>query len=108
MGPDMMEGVQGGARAPSTGLTIMKGVENIVWGVCPSSLVPSKGLEAGHVQINASANTSGFCKASSDGHRPRTRVCSWSSCHVDRLTQGSDVELGGLNVRPRLLRRYAR
>ena len=45
-GPDAMEGVEGGARAPSTGLTVMKGAENIVQGVCPSSLVPSKGLEA--------------------------------------------------------------
>jgi hypothetical protein len=45
-GPDTMEGVEGGARAPSTGLAIMKGAENIVWGVCPSSLIPSKGLEA--------------------------------------------------------------
>ena len=34
-GPDMTEGVEGGARAPSTGLTIMKGAENIVWGVSP-------------------------------------------------------------------------
>ena len=86
----------------------MKGVENIVWGVCPSSLVPSKGLEARHVQINASANASRFCKASSNGHRLRMRVCSWSSHHVDPMTQGSDIELGGSNVRPRSLRRYAR
>ena len=45
-GPDMTEGVEGGARAPLTGLAIMKGAENIGWGVCPSSLIPSKGLEA--------------------------------------------------------------
>ena len=90
-GPDMTEGVEGGARVPSTGLTVMKGVENIVWGVCPSSLVPSKGLEAGCVQIKALANVSRFCKASSDGRRPRTRVCSFSSRHAVRMTQGSDI-----------------
>jgi hypothetical protein len=105
-GPDMTEGVEGGARAPSTGLSIMKGVENIVWGVCPSSLIPSKGLEAGHMQIKASANVSRFCKALSDGCRPRMRVCSWSSCHADRMTQGSDVELGGSNIKPSSLCRY--
>ena len=77
-----MEGVEGGARAPSGGLAVMKGVENIVWGGCPSSLVPSKGLEAGHVRIKVSANVSRFCKVSSDGRRPRTRVCSWSSRHA--------------------------
>ena len=86
----------------------MKGVENIVWGGCPSSLVPSKGLEAGHVRIKVSANVSRFCKVSSDGRRPRTRVCSWSSRHVVRMTQGSDIELGGSNVQPRLLHGYAR
>ena len=105
-GPDMTEGVEGGVRAPSTGLAIMKGAENIVWGVCPSSLVPSKGLEAGRVWINVSANVSRFCKVSSDGCRPRMRVCSWSSCHADWMTQGSDVELGGSNIRPRSLRGY--
>ena len=74
VGPDTTEGVEGGVRVPSTGLTVMKGVEYIVWGVCPSSLTPSKGLEAGRVRIKASANVSRFCKTSSDGHRPRTRV----------------------------------
>jgi hypothetical protein len=73
-GPDTTEGVEGGARAPSTGLAVMKGAEYKVWGVCPSSLAPSKGLEAGHVRIKASANVSRFCKTSSDGRRPRTRV----------------------------------
>ena len=106
-GPDMTEGVEGGVRAPSTGLTIMKGAENIVWGVCPSSLVPSKGLEAGRVRIKASVNVSRFCKVSSDRRRPRTRVCSWSSRHAVRMTQGSDVELGGSNVKPRSLCGYA-
>ena len=57
-GPDTTEGVEGGVRAPSTGLAVMKGAENIVWGVCPSSLVPSKGLEARHVRINALARLS--------------------------------------------------
>ena len=106
-GPDMTEGVEGGARAPSTGLAVMKGAEYIVWGVCPSSLAPSKGLEARRVRIKVSANVSRFCKTSSDGRRLRTRVCSWSSCQAVRMTQGSDVELGGLNVKPRSLRGYA-
>ena len=106
-GPDTTEGVEGGARVPSTGLTIMKGAENIVWGVCPSSLVPLKGFEARRVQINASANASRFCRVLSDGHRPRMRVYSWSSRHADQMTQGSDIELGGSNVRPRSLCRYA-
>ena len=106
-GPDMTEGVEGGARAPLTGLAIMKGAEYIVWGVCPSSLAPSKGLEAGCVRIKALVNVSRFCKTSSDGCRLRTRVCSWSSCQVVRMTQGSDVELGGSNVKPRSLRGYA-
>ena len=106
-GPDTTEGVEGGARAPSTGLSVMKGAEYIVWGVCPSSLAPSKGLEVGRMRINALVNVSRFCKTLSDGHRPRTRVCSWSSCQAVRMTQGSDVELGGSNVKPRLLRRYA-
>ena len=107
VGSDTMEGVEGGARVPSTGLAVMKGAEYIVWGVCPSSLAPSKGLEAGHVRIKALANISRFCKTLSDGHRPRTRVCSWSSCQVVRMTQGSDVELGGSNIKPRSLRGYA-
>ena len=98
-------GVDGGARAPSMGLAVMKGAENMVRGDCPSSVVPSKGFEAG--RMYASANASRFCKVSSDGRRPRTRVCSWSSCHVDWMTQGSDVELGGSNVRPRSLHGYA-
>ena len=98
---------EGGARAPSTGLAIMKGAENIVWGVCPSSLIPSKGLEAGRMRIKVSANVSRFCKVLRDRHRPRTRVCSWSSCQVDQMTQGSDIELGGSNVRPRSLHGYA-
>ena len=34
-GPDTTEGVEGGTRMPSTGLAVMKGVEYIVWGVCP-------------------------------------------------------------------------
>ena len=74
VGPDTTEGVEGGARAPSTGLAVMKGVEYKVWGVCPSSLAPSKGLEAGCVRIKASVNVSRFCKTLSDGRRPRTRV----------------------------------
>ena len=102
----MTEGVEGGARAPSMGLTIIKGVENIVWGVCPSSLVPLKGFEARHMWINTSANTSRFCRALRDGCRPRTRVFSWSSHHVDPMTQGLDIELGGLNIRPRSLHGY--
>ena len=88
VGPDMTEGVEGGVRPPSTGLAIMKGAENIVWGVCPSSLIPSKGLEAGRVGISALANASRFCKVLSDGCRLKTRVCSWSSHHADRVTQG--------------------
>ena len=76
-------------------------------GCLPSSLVPSKGLEARHMRIKVLANVSRFCKASSDGHRLRTRVCSWSSRHAVQMTQGSDVELGGSNVKPRLLHRYA-
>ena len=87
VGPDMTEGVEGGVRAPSTGLAMMKGAEYIVWGVCPSSLAPSKGLEAGCVRIKASANISRFCKTLSDGCRPRTRVCSWSSRQAVRMTQ---------------------
>ena len=106
-GPDTTEGVEGGVRAPSTGLAVMKGAEYKVWGVCPSSLAPSKGLEAGCMQIKASANVSRFRKTSSDGRRPRMRVCSWSSCQVVQMTQGSDVELGGSNVKPRSLRGYA-
>ena len=74
VGPDTTDGVEGGARAPSTGLAVMKGAEYKVWGVCPSSLAPSKGLEARRVRIKASANVSRFCKTSSDGRRPRTRV----------------------------------
>ena len=66
-GPDTTEGVEGGVRAPSTGLAVMKGAEYKVWGVCPSSLTPSKGLEAGRVRIKASVNVSRFCKTSSDG-----------------------------------------
>ena len=107
-GPDTMEGVEGGARAPSTGLAIMKGVENVVRGVCPSSLIPLKGFEARYMWINALANASRFCRVLSDGHRLRMRVYSWSSCHADWMTQGSDVELGGSNVRPRSLCGYAR
>ena len=87
VGPDTTEGVEGGVRAPSTGLAVMKGAEYIVWGVCPSSLAPSKGLEAGRVWIKASANVSRFCKMLSDGRRPRTRVCSWSSRQAVRMTQ---------------------
>ena len=93
-GPDTTEGGEGGMRAPSTGLAVMKGAENIVWGVCPSSLVPSKGFEAGHMWISALVNAGRFCRALSDGCRPRMRVYSWSSCHADRMTQGSDIELG--------------
>ena len=107
MGPDMTEGVEGGVRAPLTGLAVMKGAEYIVWGVCPSSLTPSKGLEARRVRIKALVNVSRFCKMSSDGRRLRTRVCSWSSRQAVQMTQGSDVELGGSNVKPRLLCGYA-
>ena len=107
VGPDTTEGVEGGVRVPLTGLAIMKGAENIVWGVCPSSLIPLKGLEARCMWINASANSSRFCKVLSDGRRPRMRVCSWSSRHADHVTQGSDIELGGSNVRPRSLCSYA-
>ena len=85
-GPDTTEGVEGGVRVPSTGLAIMKGAKNIVWGVCPSSLIPSKGFEAGCVWINASANASRFCRALSDGCRPRTRVYSWSS-HCGKVSK---------------------
>ena len=106
-GPDTTEGVEGGARVPSTGLAVMKGAEYIVWGVCPSSLTPLKGLEARRVWIKVSANVSRFCKTSSDGCRPRTRVCNWSSCQAVWMTQGLDVKLGGLNGKPRSLRRYA-
>ena len=62
-------GVDGGARAPSMGLAVMKGAENMVRGDCPSSVVPSKGFEAG--RMYASANASRFCKASMEGCRPK-------------------------------------
>ena len=98
---------RGGARVPSIGFAVMKRAKNMVWGVCPSRLVPSKGLEAGRVWINASANASRFCRVSMDGRSPRTRVFSWSSRHVDQMTQGRDVELGASNISPRSLRGYA-
>ena len=106
-GPGTTEGVGGGAKAPSTGFAVMKGVEYMVRGVCPSNWIPSKGLEAGRVQIYASVNASRFCKASMEGHRPRTRVFTWSSHHAVWMIQGLDDRLGGLDVRPRSLCGYA-
>ena len=101
------EGVGGGAKAPSTGFAVMKGAEYMVRGVCPSNWIPSKGLEAGRVQINMLANTSRFCKVSMEGCRPRTREFTWSSRHAVRMIQGLDDELGGSNIRPRSLHGYA-
>ena len=101
-------GVRRGVRVLFMGLTVMKGAKYMVRGDCPSSVVPSKGLEAGHVRMYALANASRFCKVLIDGRRLRMRVFSWSSCHTEQMTQGCDGELGGSNVKPRSLRGYAR
>ena len=90
----------GGAKPSSTGFAVMNGTANKVLGFNPSNVMPQRGVEVGHVRTNTSVKMRRFCNDLSDSRIEKSKDVRFRSLQGDWIVHGSDITLGGMNVRP--------
>ena len=101
-------GLGGGGASPfSNGVTVMKGAGNIPLGSSPGMVTPRRGIEADHVQTNASAKQRSCESVSREGRITARRLVSSCSLHCVRMPHGAIGMLGGTNVRPNTQRGWS-